>query len=246
VRNFGESLEESKLKNEFQKIGNKINPNAKEKVEDEDDTKFKNPHEVPIGMLVPASRNVYKIIKRTAEFCKKGGPKSIQKLKTNQQGNPSFSFLNKSDLLYPYFKFLSQSSAQQQQKIFLKRMEEEKTRTEIDREKARFLQEIKQKEAEDTPPIPPKTMCLTIEKVATAIIEFGRAFEDKLKNEKETKEDPLFCFLQSGNVFQPYYEQRLKVKSQILELPLELWKIAQPLKSFNFLGGHCNKNVGNP
>jgi hypothetical protein len=52
VRNFGESLEESKLKNEFQKIGNKINPNAKEKVEDEDDTKFKNPHEVPIGMLV--------------------------------------------------------------------------------------------------------------------------------------------------------------------------------------------------
>jgi len=152
VRNFGESLEESKLKNEFQKIGNKINPNAKEKVEDEDDTKFKNPHEVPIGMLVPASRNVYKIIKRTAEFCKKGGPKSIQKLKTNQQGNPSFSFLNKSDLLYPYFKFLSQSSAQQQQKIFLKRMEEEKTRTEIDREKAGFCRKLSKKRQRTHPP----------------------------------------------------------------------------------------------
>jgi len=60
-----------------------------------DDLNFKNTIEVPIGMLVPASRTVYQIIEKTAEFYKKVGSKSFTKLRDTQQQNPSFSFLKK-------------------------------------------------------------------------------------------------------------------------------------------------------
>jgi len=58
--------------------------------------------------------------------------------------------------------------------------------------------------------VPPSSMCLTIEKVANAVVEYGRSFEETLKNDKQTKEDPLFCFLQLDNIYHLYYNQRFK------------------------------------
>jgi len=167
-------------------------------------------HEVPLGMIVPAYETVYKIIKRTADFYQQVGKDRFNKLQSAQSSNPSFSFLNKNDTLYPYFKFLTYPATQQQQKIFLKRLEEEKRKSEWEQERARFIQTIKIKEQESVLAVPPREICFLVEKVSVAVVEFGRGLEDKLKTYKDTKEDPLFSFLKTGNIYRPFYELRLK------------------------------------
>jgi hypothetical protein len=171
---------------------------------------YQIPHEVPPGMLVPKNETQYKIIKRTADFYHKVGKERFSKLHTTQSSNPSFSFLIKNDSLYPYFKFLTRTPVQQQQQILLKKLEEEKKNSDLEQERSRVIQMINQKEPENALMVPSRETCYLIEKVVSAVVEFGRGLEDKLKYSKDNKEDPLYSFLKPGNIYRPSYDFRIK------------------------------------
>lgn len=175
------------------------------------DNSYKVPHEVPPGIELPKSENQYKIIKGTAEFYIKVGKEKFDKVHTTHKSNPAFSFLNREDSLYEYFKFLTKSPVQQQQQILLRTLEEEKRNSESEQERIRILEMTNSREntneQHNTPSIPSREICYVIEMVVNSVVEFGKGLEEKLKN---SKEDQVYSFLKSGNIYRPYYDLRLK------------------------------------
>nr|CAG8476048.1 14335_t:CDS:2 [Entrophospora candida]CAG8555764.1 2267_t:CDS:2 [Entrophospora candida] len=62
---------------------------------------------VPQGMLTPSSKRIDEIIERTAKFLNDSSDPQMEiVIQAKQANNPSFSFLNKDDSLYPYYKHI--------------------------------------------------------------------------------------------------------------------------------------------
>ncbi|CAG8735931.1 7812_t:CDS:2, partial [Acaulospora morrowiae] len=62
-------------------------------------------YSVPVGMTTPLDNRVDEIIERTAKFLNAStDPQMEIVIQAKQASNPSFSFLNKEDPLYPYYK----------------------------------------------------------------------------------------------------------------------------------------------
>ncbi|CAG8679220.1 186_t:CDS:2 [Dentiscutata erythropus] len=78
--------------------------------EEEDDTKniksnYAPKYSVPKGMTTPSDDRVDEIIERTAKFLNSSTDSQMEiVIQAKQANNPKFSFLNKDDPLYPYYK----------------------------------------------------------------------------------------------------------------------------------------------
>ncbi|CAG8434407.1 1371_t:CDS:2 [Diversispora eburnea] len=195
-------------------------------------------YSVPLGMVTPLDNRVDEIIERTAKFLNAStDPQMEIVIQAKQANNPSFSFLNKEDPLYPYYRHVR---VLLQTGLFAYGDNEENRRS-TDGEKdnktinltdGKFegnnykIQDDSKIEENSTPRekknsssikskkiqhgaiiIPPPDLKAIIDKMSAYVAKNGLSLEAKVR-EKHI-DDPRFSFLLPWNEFHPYYKKKI-------------------------------------
>ncbi|KAG0173126.1 hypothetical protein DFQ30_008798 [Apophysomyces sp. BC1015] len=148
-------------------------------------------YKAPVTMTMPETHAQADIIDQTAKAVRAAVHPNLLEIRTQarQANNPMYSFLNKSDALYPFYKhilWLSQSG-----------LADYGSDTSSD-----------ENEEDHASKKPPSDIADVIDKTARFVAKAGKDLETRIK-QRHTG-DPKFAFLQSENIYHAYYKTQIE------------------------------------